>query len=103
MISACTASKQPATLNVSLAEQLRIDFENGHISKDSYYSYLAYCIFAQDLLPEKYNGKLGSHDATPIIMEIKRAFPSLSPETQEHLKQWIKPLPPKPSRPVRKP
>jgi len=46
---------------------------------------------------------MGKHDATPIIRKIQKAFPTLSPETQEHLKQWIKPLPPKPLKPEVKP
>ena len=46
---------------------------------------------------------MGKHDATPIIRKIQKAFPTLSPETQEHLKQWIKPLPPKPLKPGVKP
>jgi len=99
LMFACTAPKQPSVSNVSLSEQLRIDFENGNISKDSYYSYLAYVVFAQELLPKKYDGKLSPHDATPIIRQIQRAYPTLSHQTQQHLKQWIKPLPPRPMKP----
>ncbi len=93
MMGACAAPKHLPVLTVSMTEQLLIDYENGNISKDSYYSYLTYSVFAQDLLPEKYNGKLAPRDATPIIRRIQRAYPALSPKTQEHLKQWIKPLP----------
>ncbi len=91
MTGACSAPKHLPVSNVSMTEQLRIDFENGHISKDSYYSYLTYSVFVQDLLPEKYDGKLAPRDATPIIRQVKRTLPGLSPKTQEHLKQWIKP------------
>ena len=103
MMIACIAPKHSSISNVSITEQLRIDFENENISKDSYYSYLAYCVFAQDLLPKKYNGKLAPHDASPIIRQIQRAYPTLSRQTQEYLKQWIKPLPPKPMKPDRNP
>ena len=99
LMCACIAPKQPSVSNVSLMEQLRFDFENGNISKDSYYSYLAYGVFAQDLLPKKYDGKISQHDATPVIRQIQRAYPTLSVQTQQHLKQWIKPLPPRPMKP----
>ena len=47
MTGACSAPKHLPVSNVSMTEQLRIDFENGHISKDSYYSYLTYSFFAR--------------------------------------------------------
>jgi hypothetical protein len=93
MMGACSAPKHLLVSNVSMTEQLLIDYENGNISKDSYYAYLAYSVFSRDLLRKKYNGKLAPRDATPIIRQVKRALPGLSPKTQEHLKQWIKPLP----------
>ena len=95
MMGACSAPKHLPVANVSMTEQLLIDYESGNLSKDSYYSYLAYSVFARDLLPKKYNGKLAPRDATPIIRRIQRVYPALSSTTQEHLKQWIKPLPQK--------
>lgn len=97
-VMSCTAAKQSSNPDYTIIEQLQIDHENGNISKDDYYTFLTYSIFAQELLPKKYNGKIRQHDATPIIMQIKRAFPTLSPKTQKHLRQWIKPLPPKPNK-----
>ncbi len=94
----CTAPKQSSNPDYTIIKQLQIDHENGNISKDDYYTYLTYSVFAQELLPKKYNGKLGKHDASPTIMKIKRAFPTLSPKTQKHLRQWISPLPPKPTK-----
>lgn len=94
----CTVPKKSSTPDFSVIEQIQIDRENGNISTDDYYTFLTYSVFAQELLPKKYNGKLGQHDATPIIMQIKRAFPTLSQKTQKHLRQWINPLPPKPNK-----
>lgn len=84
-------------------EELQLDLANGKISNDDYYTFLTYSVFAQDLLPKNYKGKIGPRDATPVIRKVQRSFSTLSPATQEHLKQWIKPLPPKPKRPGVKP
>jgi len=96
---ACTSYKPQPEVQISIMEELKIDLENGKISTDDYYTFLIYSVFAQDLLPDNYKGKIGPRDATPIIRKVQRAYPTLSPETQEHLKQWIKPLPPKPTKP----
>ncbi|MDP7526413.1 MAG: hypothetical protein QF852_02180 [Candidatus Marinimicrobia bacterium] len=99
----CTAPKKTSTSHFSVIKQIQIDHENGNISTDDYYTFLTYSVFAQDLLPNNYKGKIGPRDATPIIRKVKRAYPTLSPETQKHLMQWIKPLPPKPLKPEVKP
>jgi len=99
MFFACTDSPPISEQSVSIMQQLETDFDNGKLSNDEFYTYLTYSVYAQELLPKKYNGKLGQHDASPIILNVKRAFPTLSLYTQNHLKQWIKPLPPKPSKP----
>ena len=93
---ACSASQATPELGLTVTQQLESDYEKGKLSDDEYYTYMTYSIFAQDLIPEKYNGIIGPRDATPIIRKVQRAYPTLSLATQEHLMQWIKPLPPKP-------
>ena len=93
---ACSASQATPELGLTVTQQLESDYEKGKLSDDEYYTYMTYSIFAQDLLPEKYKGNIGPRDATPIIRKVQRAYPTLSLATQEHLMQWIKPLPPKP-------
>ena len=96
LLFSCSASQATPELGLTVTQQLESDYEKGKLSDDEYYTYMTYSIFAQDLLPEKYNGIIGPRDATPIIRKVKRAYPTLSLATQEHLMQWIKPLPPKP-------
>ena len=79
-------------------DAIRKDFDSDSITADEYYLYMTYTIFLQDSLPGNYKGIVGPRDGTPIIMEVKRAYNSLQPETQKIIRQWIKPLPPKPTR-----
>jgi len=79
-------------------DTIRKDFDSDSITADEYYLYMTYTIFSQDSLPGNYKGIVGPRDGTPIIMEVKRAYYSLQPETQKIIRQWIKPLPPKPTR-----
>ena len=79
-------------------DTIRKDFDSDSITADEYYLYMTYTIFSQDSLPGNYKGIVGPRDGTPIIMEVKRAYHSLQPETQKIIRQWIKPLPPKPTR-----
>ena len=87
----------PARPTITI-ETLRQDYESKILTNDVYYLYMTYTIFSQNLLPEKYKGMVGPRDGTPIIMEVQRAYYSLQPETQKIIKQWIKPLPQKPSK-----
>jgi len=98
LVFACSPKPSISEDNLSIFQQLESDHLSGQLSKDEYYTLLTYSIFAQELLPKKYNGHFGQHDATPILRKVQRAFPTLSIKTQNHLKQWIKPLPPKPSK-----
>ena len=79
-------------------DTIRKDFDSDSITADEYYLYMTYTIFLQDSLPGNYKGIVGPRDGTPIIMEVQRAYHSLQPETQKIIRQWIKPLPPKPTR-----
>ena len=79
-------------------DTIRKDFDSDSISADEYYLYITYTIFSQDSLPGNYKGIVGPRDGTPIIMEVKRAYHFLQPETQKIIRQWIKPLPPTPTR-----
>ena len=92
--------KKPPT---TVMQQLENDYSNGILSDDEFYTYLTYSVFAQDLLPNHYTKNIGKHDATPIIRKVQKAYPSLSKETQDHLSEWIKPLPPKPRKPGARP
>lgn len=96
LLFACNTSQATPEQGISVTQQLESDHNNGKLTDDEYFTYLTYSIFAQDHIPEKYNGIIGPRDATPIIRKVQRAYPTLSPATQEHLIQWIKPLPPKP-------
>lgn len=95
----CASGPKVVEPNETIMQQLENDHSNGQISDDEFFTYLTYSVFAQDLLPKEYDGSVGKHDATPIIRKVQKAYPSLSKETQVHLSQWIKPLPPKPRKP----
>ena len=79
-------------------DTIREDFKSNTITADEYYLYMTFTIFSQNSLPENYKGIVGPRDGTPIIMEVQRAYHSLQPETQKIIRQWIRPLPPKPTR-----
>ncbi len=99
----CASSTKFPKASETIMQQLDNDYANEKLSDDEFFTYLTYSVFAQDLLPQKYNGSFGKHDATPIIRKIQKAYPTLSKDTQEHLSQWIKPLPPKPQKPGARP
>ena len=84
LLFACSSSQATPELALTVTQQLESDYEKGKLSDDEYYTYMTY------------KGNIGPRDATPIIRKVQRAYPTLSPATQEHLMQWIKPLPPKP-------
>ncbi len=63
---------------INIIELLRNDFRTKKISNDDYYLYLTYAIFSPDSLPPNYQGSVGPKDGTPVIIEVKRAFHTLS-------------------------
>ena len=79
-------------------ELLRTDYKLKKISNDEYYLYLTFAIFSPESLPINYQGTVGPKDGTPVIMEVKRAFHTLNPENQKIIRQWIRPLPRKPTK-----
>jgi hypothetical protein len=79
-------------------ELLRNDHRSKKISNDEYYLYLTFAIFSPESLPINYQGTVGPKDGTPVIMEVKRAFHTLNPENQKIIRQWIRPLPRKPTK-----
>ena len=79
-------------------ELLRNDHRSKKISNDEYYLYLTFAIFSPESLPVNYQGTVGPKDGTPVIMEVKRAFHTLNPENQKIIRQWIRPLPRKPTK-----
>ena len=83
---------------INTIDTIREDFKSNTITADEYYLYMTYTLFSEDSLPENYKGIIGPRDGTPIIMEVQRAYYTLQPETQKIIRQWIKPLPPKPTR-----
>ena len=86
---------------INTIETLRQNHESKILTNDEYYLYMTYAIFSQESLPENYKGIVGPRDGTPVIIEVKRAYYSLQPETQDIIRQWIRPLPQKPT--MRKP
>jgi hypothetical protein len=83
---------------INIIELLRNDFRTKKISNDDYYLYLTYAIFSPDSLPPNYLGSVGPKDGTPVIIEVKRAFHTLSTNNQKIIRQWIRPLPKKPKK-----
>ena len=80
---------------INTIETLRQNHESNILTNDEYYLYMTYAIFSQESLPENYKGIVGPRDGTPVIIEVQRAYYSLQPETQDIIRQWIRPLPQK--------
>ena len=98
-LQSCTSKpklkpQEPAN-PINTIETLRQNHESKILTNDEYYLYMTYAIFSQDSLPENYKGIVGPRDGTPVIMEVQRAYYSLQPETQDIIRQWIRPLPQK--------
>ena len=89
------AKPQEPAQPINTIETLRQDYESKILMNDEYYLYMTYAIFSQDSLPGNYKGIVGPRDGTPVIMEVKRAYYSLRPDTQDIIRQWIRPLPQK--------
>ena len=68
------------------------------ISDDEYYLFLTYSVFSPESLPVNYKGTIGPKDGTPVIIEVQRAFHNINPENQRIIRQWIRPLPKKPTK-----
>ncbi len=83
---------------INTIETLRQNHESKILTNDEYYLYMTYAIFSQESLPENYKGIVGPRDGTPVIMEVQRAYYSLQPESQDIIRQWIRPLPQKPTK-----
>ena len=90
-------SKTPQN-EINTIELLRNDHRMENISNDDYYLYLTYAIFSPESLPINYQGHIGPKDGTPVIIEVKRAFHTLKPDNQKIIRQWIRPLPKKPTK-----
>ena len=80
---------------INTIETLRQNLKSKILTNDEYYLYMTYAIFSQESLPENYKGIVGPRDGTPVIIEVQRAYYSLQPETQDIIRQWIRPLPQK--------
>ena len=102
VLQSCTSKPevkpQDLTLPINTIETLRQNHESKILTNDEYYLYMTYAIFSQESLPENYRGTIGPRDGTPVIMEVQRAYYSLQPETQDIIRQWIRPLPQKPTK-----
>ena len=102
VLQSCTskpeAKPQEPAQSINTIETLRQDHESKILTNDEYYLYMTYAIFSQESLPENYKGIVGPRDGTPVIMEVQRAYYSLQPETQDIIRQWIRPLPQKPTK-----
>lgn len=99
VLQSCTSKPevkpQDLTLPINTIETLRQNHESKILTNDEYYLYMTYAIFSQESLPGNYKGIVGPRDGTPVIMEVKRAYYSLRPDTQDIIRQWIRPLPQK--------
>jgi len=102
VLQSCTSKPeikpQDLALPINTIETLRQNHESKILTNDEYYLYMTYAIFSQESLPENYRGTIGPRDGTPVIMEVQRAYYSLQPETQDIIRQWIRPLPQKPKK-----
>ncbi len=102
VLQSCTSKPevkpQDLALPINTIETLRQNHESKILTNDEYYLYMTYAIFSQESLPENYRGTIGPRDGTPVIMEVQRAYYSLQPETQDTIRQWIRPLPQKPTK-----
>ena len=102
VLQSCTSKPeikpQDLALPINTIETLRQNHESKILTNDEYYLYMTYAIFSQESLPEDYKGTIGPRDGTPVIMEVQRAYYSLQPETQDIIRQWIRPLPQKPKK-----
>ena len=102
VLQSCTSKPeikpQDLALPINTIETLRQNHESKILTNDEYYLYMIYAIFSQESLPENYKGIVGPRDGTPVIMEVQRAYYSLQPETQDIIRQWIRPLPQKPKK-----
>ena len=102
ILQSCTSKPgikpQDLALPINTIETLRQNHESKILTNDEYYLYMTYAIFSQESLPENYKGTIGPRDGTPVIMEVQRAYYSLQPETQDIIRQWIRPLPQKPKK-----
>ena len=102
VLQSCTSKPeikpQDIALPINTIETLRQNHESKILTNDEYYLYMTYAIFSQESLPENYKGTIGPRDGTPVIMEVQRAYYSLQPETQDIIRQWIRPLPQKPKK-----
>ena len=102
VLQSCTSKPeikpQDLALPINTIETLRQNHESKIFTNDEYYLYMTYAIFSQESLPENYKGTIGPRDGTPVIMEVQRAYYSLQPETQDIIRQWIRPLPQKPKK-----
>ena len=99
VLQSCTSKPevkpQDLALPINTIETLRQNHESKILTNDEYYLYMTYAIFSQESLPENYKGIVGPRDGTPVIIEVQRAYYSLQPETQDIIRQWIRPLPQK--------
>ena len=99
ILQSCTSKPeikpQDLALPINTIETLRQNHESKILTNDEYYLYMTYAIFSQESLPENYKGIVGPRDGTPVIIEVQRAYYSLQPETQNIIRQWIRPLPQK--------
>ena len=102
VLQSCTSKPeikpQDLALPINTIETLRQNHESKILTNDEYYLYMTYAIFSQESLPENYKGTIGPRDGTPVIMEVQRAYYSLQPETQDIIRQWIRPLPQNPKK-----
>jgi hypothetical protein len=76
----------------SSVELIKAAYERGEINYDEQTLYLVYSVFEPELLPPEYQSDVPHKDATPIILETKRNWDRLSPDTCDKISPYIQPL-----------
>ena len=76
----------------SSVELIKAAYERDEISYDEQMLYLVYSVFEPELLPLEYQSAVPHKDATPIILEVKRNWDRLSPDTRDKISAYIQPL-----------
>jgi hypothetical protein len=76
----------------SSAELIKAACARGEINYDEQMLYLVYSVFEPELLPLEYQSDVPHKDATPIILEVKRNWDRLGPDTRDKISPYIQPL-----------
>jgi hypothetical protein len=91
LLSGQTAAQDDRPPSVMLIQQAH---QRGEIDYETALVYQVYTLFAPERLPAEFQSDAPFRSATMILIEARRAWPSLSPQTQALLAQFLQPPPP---------